>query len=314
MKPLTIIDIARLAGVGKSTVSRVINNDSRVKSATRDKVLAVIKKHKFSPSKSARSMRSGTSGVVGIIVSRLDSYAENRAIRGILDELYAQNIDVIIMESGFNNDNIRQHVEILSKRSVDGLIVFALTGDNYHWLKPYEIPTVMIGQVISDFPSIVYDDSGAINLIMEHLANKKVTNTLYIGVDTCDSTTGLKRFQTYQQNCDSCGLTPRFLLGELKSESGYKLARQGIRDNTEAIICATDTLAIGVYRYLQEINRIDVLVAGTGQNKMLNYLYPQHISINLSYKLSGSCAARTLVDLISGKNVQGVEIMPCKLC
>ncbi len=314
MKPLTIVDIARLAGVGKSTVSRVINNDSKVRKATRDKVLAVIEEHKFAPSKSARSMRSGTSGVVGIIVSRLDSYAENRAVRGILDELYARNIDVIIMESGFSNDNIRQHVDVLSKRSVDGLIIFALTGSDYRWLDSYGISAVMIGQAISGYPSVVYDDSGAINEIMACLADKGITQTLYIGVDASDSTTGLKRLQAYQEDCEKYDFTPRFLLGELTPESGYELAKKGINNYVESVICATDTLAVGVYRYLQEINRTDIQVAGTGQNKMLNYLYPQHISVNLSYKLSGNCAAKTLVDLLSGKKANGVEIMPCKLC
>ncbi|WP_368165839.1 LacI family DNA-binding transcriptional regulator, partial [Aeromonas sp. R9-1] len=56
-KKLTILDIARLCGVGKSTVSRVLNRDPRVKEETRVRVEQVIARHGFTPSKSARAMR-----------------------------------------------------------------------------------------------------------------------------------------------------------------------------------------------------------------------------------------------------------------
>lgn len=54
---LTIKDIARLSGVGKSTVSRVLNNESGVSQRTRERVEAVMNQHGFSPSRSARAMR-----------------------------------------------------------------------------------------------------------------------------------------------------------------------------------------------------------------------------------------------------------------
>ncbi len=68
---LTIKDIARLSGVGKSTVSRVLNNESGVSERTRERVEAVMQQHGFSPSRSA--MRGQSDKVVAIIVTRLDS-------------------------------------------------------------------------------------------------------------------------------------------------------------------------------------------------------------------------------------------------
>lgn len=73
---LTIKDIARMSGVGKSTVSRVLNNEGSVSPQTRERVEAVIRQHGFTPSKSARAMRGQSDKVVGIIVSRLDSPSE----------------------------------------------------------------------------------------------------------------------------------------------------------------------------------------------------------------------------------------------
>ena len=81
---LTIKDIARLSGVGKSTVSRVLNNEGSVSPQTRERVEAVIRQQGFTPSKSARAMRGQSDKVVGIIVSRLDSPSENQAVRTML--------------------------------------------------------------------------------------------------------------------------------------------------------------------------------------------------------------------------------------
>lgn len=75
---LTIKDIARLSGVGKSTVSRVMNNEGSVSPQTRERVEAVIRSQGFTPSKSARAMRGQSDKVVAIIVSRLDSLRKIR--------------------------------------------------------------------------------------------------------------------------------------------------------------------------------------------------------------------------------------------
>jgi LacI family trehalose operon transcriptional repressor len=99
---LTIKDIARLSGVGKSTVSRVLNNESGVSERTRERVEAVMNQHGFSPSRSARAMRGQSDKVVAIIVSRLDSLSENLAVQTMLPAFYEQGYDPIMMESQFS--------------------------------------------------------------------------------------------------------------------------------------------------------------------------------------------------------------------
>lgn len=86
-RKLTILDIARLSGVGKSTVSRVLTNDPKVKPETRAKVEQVIAESGYVPSKSAQTMRGGSQKVVGIIISRLDSPSENKAVSTMLHSM-----------------------------------------------------------------------------------------------------------------------------------------------------------------------------------------------------------------------------------
>ena len=116
---LTIKDIARLSGVGKSTVSRVLNNESGVSQRTRERVEAVMNQHGFSPSRSARAMRGQSDKVVAIIVTRLDSLSENLAVQTMLPAFYEQGYDPIMMESQFS-PRLAQHLGVLKRRNIDG--------------------------------------------------------------------------------------------------------------------------------------------------------------------------------------------------
>lgn len=124
---LTIKDIARLSGVGKSTVSRVLNNESGVSERTRERVEAVMNQHGFSPS-APRAMRGQSDKVVAIIVSRLDSLSENLAVQTMLPAFYEQGYDPIMMESKFSAQMVEEHLGMLQRRNIDGVVLFGFTG------------------------------------------------------------------------------------------------------------------------------------------------------------------------------------------
>ena len=101
-KKLTILDIVSpLSRVGKSTVSRVLNQDPKVNAQTRARVESVIAQHGFVPSKSARAMRSQSQQVVGIVVSRLDSSPRTRRCAACWRP-YQRGYDAVLMESKFS--------------------------------------------------------------------------------------------------------------------------------------------------------------------------------------------------------------------
>lgn len=83
----------------------MLTNDPKVKPETRAKVEQVIAESGYVPSKSAQTMRGGSQKVVGIIISRLDSPSENKAVSTMLQAFYAHGYDVVIMESQFSREN-----------------------------------------------------------------------------------------------------------------------------------------------------------------------------------------------------------------
>jgi LacI family trehalose operon transcriptional repressor len=77
-----------------------------------------------------------------------------------------------------------------------------------------------------------------------------------------------------------------------------------LTEQTEAIVCASDTLALGVIKRLQELNREDVVVTGVGGNELLSFLFPKVFSIDPGYSLAGEKAANLLISHINGEKEQ----------
>lgn len=300
-KKLTILDIARLSGVGKSTVSRVLTNDPKVKPETRAKVEQVIQESGYVPSKSAQSMRGGSQKVVGVIISRLDSPSENKAVSSMLSTLYAAGYDVVIMESQFDRDKTNEHLDVLKKRSVDGVIVFGFSDFDLSKLASWNNHSVVIAMDTQQVSSINYDNNQVIVKALQYLEGKQLSQIAFIGVDPSDKTTGQVRLEAYLNWCQQRGITPNHRTGQLSHESAYLLVDDVLTEETQAIVCASDTLALGVIKRLQELNREDVVVTGVGGNELLSFLFPKVFSIDPGYALAGEKAAKLLISQINGE-------------
>lgn len=299
-KKLTIIDIAKLARVGKSTVSRVLTNDPKVKDSTRKKVQQVIEESGFVPSKSAQVLGGGSAKVIGIILSRLDSPSENKVISGILDVIYAAGYDALIMEGLFDVEKTKEHLTVLKRRNVDGIILFGFTDCDLTETEKLAHKAVVIAVDNDTVSSVGYDNYGIIEKAMAHIQDQGKQHISYIGVDVKDKTTGLMRLNAYLDCCKLAGITPNFQTGLLSCKSAYDLTDMVLTSETEAIVCASDTLAMGVAKRLQTLGRNDILVSGVGKTELLPFVFPNTFSIDPGYYSVGKTAANLLIQQISG--------------
>lgn len=299
-KKLTILDIARLAGVGKSTVSRVLTNHPKVKPETRAKVEQVIRDNDYVPSKSAQSMRGGSQKVIGVILSRLDSPSESRAVGSMLQTLYQQGYDAVIMESQFDREKTNEHLEVLHKRNVDGVIVFGFTELDIDSLTQWASRAVVVAMDTESVSSINYDNYGVIQKALRYLSEQGIQHIAYIGVDRSDKTTGSLRLDSYLDWCHEHARVANYQTGRLHHDSAYRLVDQVISADTQAIVCASDTLALGVIKRLQELSRDDIVVTGVGGNELLSFLFPNVYSIDPGYVQAGQKAANLLISQLNG--------------
>ncbi|HKS35113.1 MAG TPA: trehalose operon repressor TreR [Enterobacteriaceae bacterium] len=310
---LTIKDIARLSGVGKSTVSRVLNNESGVSEKTRERVEAVMIEHGFSPSRSARAMRGQSDKVVAIIVSRLDSLSENLAVQTMLPAFYAQGYDPIMMESQFSVPKVQEHLGMLRRRNIDGVVLFGFTGLSEAMLTPWRNSLVLLARDASGFSSVCYDDEGAITLLMQKLFDQGHRQISYLGVPHSDITTGQRRHQAYLTFCQQHKLHTVASLPGLAMKQGYDRVADVLTPKTTALLCATDTLALGASKYLQEQRTSDIQLASIGSTPLMRFLHPEIISVDPGYAEAGRQASQQLIAQINGRSELQQIVIPATL-
>jgi LacI family transcriptional regulator len=150
--PLTLEDIAKLAGVSRSTVSRVVNGDESVKDTTREKVQEVIQSLNFQPNIAARILAAGRTGVIGLVIPTgvrmlfIDPYF-GQLIQGITAACNANDYSVMLWlaEPAYERATIRK---ILHSGLLDGVIVSSMLMDDQivQALHDSKMPFVLVGR------------------------------------------------------------------------------------------------------------------------------------------------------------------------
>lgn len=310
---LTIKDIAKLSGVSKSTVSRVINHDPNVSSSTRESVLSIIQKYHFTPSKSAQVMRGYSNKVIGVIVTRLDSASENQALRKMLPCFYDSGFDAIIVESQFSSDLVKEHLTLLKNRRVDGVVIFAFTHLDINLLHEWQSQAVILARSYPNFASVCYDDSGAVQQLLKYFYHQGHRRMAYIGVELNDHTTGYLRHHAYCTFCAEHNLSVYTCLGELNHHTGYQYAKNALSCQPTVIVCATDSIAVGVNKYLQEFHINSIAVASIGNSALLRFLFPGTVSAELGFPEAGYLAANELLEMLQKRKKPQSHLIPSTL-
>ncbi|KAG6335001.1 hypothetical protein ID866_4083 [Astraeus odoratus] len=258
-------------------------------------------------------MRGQSDKVVAIIVSRLDSLSENLAVQTMLPAFYEQGYDPIMMESQFSPQLVEEHLGMLQRRNIDGVVLFGFTGIDEEMLKHWQPSLVLLARDAHGFASVCYDDEGAIITLMQRLYEEGHRHISYLGVPHADVTTGKRRHEAYLAFCKKHNLPAVASLPGLGMKQGYEQVASVLTPQTTALVCATDTLALGASKYLQE-QRIDNLqVASVGSTPLMKFLHPEIITVDPGYAESGRQAAAQLIEQINGRSEPRQIVIPARL-
>ncbi|MDG2950227.1 LacI family DNA-binding transcriptional regulator [Exercitatus varius] len=298
----TINEIAKLCNVGKSTVSRVLNKDPKVRSETREKVQRVIDRLGFQPNRSARAMRAGREPVVGVIVSKLDSGSESQTLRAILQALQVEHITPLIVESRFQAEQVRHHFQLFRKRQVNAVILFGFFPLPPEIVREWQGPLVVIARTYPNINSIYYNDEQAITCLMSELYRQGHRRIAYLGIEDSDETTGKLRTQSYLQFCRSHHILPNLTLVELSAESAYRHCAELFTQPVDALVCATGRLALGAFKFSQQSGKV-FQMAYVGYNEPLQYMLPNALSFDFGYYQAGLKAVELLMRQLQGESL-----------
>ena len=169
--PVTIGDVAKQAGVGRGTVSRVLNNRPNVDPKTRARVQAVIDELDFVPSSAARRLSLGRSQTVAVVVPFLTRPSVVERLRGVESALVSAGLDVMAMnvESSARRDAILR--DIARPERIDGLILVSIAPheDELGRISQTGLPVVLVDAHHRRLPRVVTDDVGGGRIAAQHL-------------------------------------------------------------------------------------------------------------------------------------------------
>ncbi|PUA18423.1 LacI family DNA-binding transcriptional regulator [Glaciimonas sp. PCH181] len=157
----TILGVAKLAGVSVGSVSRVINNNSTVLPATRERVLQAIKTLGFQPNSVAQSMRQGSTRAVGCMVTDVSQAVAAQMLSGAEQALAKANYAVLVTSSHFDMQRELQNIDFFRQRKLDGLLL-TITNDEdksrAELLRRIGIPVVLWERDINgEFDAVITD-------------------------------------------------------------------------------------------------------------------------------------------------------------
>ena len=304
---MTIAEIAARAKVSRAAVSRYLNN-GYISTEKREAIRRVIEETGYVPSQQAQTLRTGKSRTIGVIVPRIDSESISRVVAGISVVLEEQGYRLLLATTDNRVEKELEYLEVFRTGNVDGMILVATILSSAHKkaLHACTVPVVLAGQQMDDMNCVYHNDHGAAHAMTALLLAGGRRNVGYIGVTPRDKAAGAARHAGYLDALGEAGIKAALDWQEQSDfsiEGGYAAAgRLFVRSPAvDALFCATDSIAIGAMKRLEELGRRvpeDVAVTGIGHSRLSDLVRPRLSTAHYFYQASGEEAARILMEIV----------------
>lgn len=288
----TMQDVADLSNVSKQTVSAVINGKPGITEETRVRVLAAIEQINYRMDLTARSLRTGRTHTVALLVTDISSPVLGTMASAAEERLYAQNYNLVLYNTHDDLERERFYVDSILQRSVDGVLFVSAWDEStaLDKLQAAGIPIVVVDRVPQNYggPAVVLDNILAGRLAASHLLALGHRRLAHIG-GPAEVHIARERLNGFRAVLAEHGIDCLAIerADDWHVESGCTaMQRLLARDNGfTAVLCAGDMLAIGAMHALRVAGRAipaDVSVMGIDNIELAAYLWPPLTTISQS--------------------------------
>ncbi|MFT8636646.1 MAG: LacI family DNA-binding transcriptional regulator [Pseudoclavibacter sp.] len=325
---VTVVDVARMAGVSKSTAARVLSETGSASTTARAKVLAAAERLGYRPNALARAMARGRTNTIAAVIPDVSSPFFSAVVRGVSDVARAAGCEVVISNTDNDPDVEDRALDVLLQKRVDGIVIAPVLQPRSHAALAEvgaRLPVVLVdraeqGEGTTGFPLVAVDHVQASTLAVRHLlewghrriaivteAADRVDQLLARpDAPTRDLPPSSARLLGYLRELRDWGLSPQrdlivgasFDADETAAAVGRALAA-GL--DATAMYCTDSTLTLGAYRKLSQLGVAlpdELSFVGFDEQDWTTLVRPAITVVDQPRSQLGEQAGRLLLDLI----------------
>lgn len=322
---MTLDEIAKLAGVSKTTASYVINGKAqkyRISEKTQQKVMAVVNQYNYRPDHAASALRAGNSRSFGLIIPDLENTSYARLAKLIEQNSRQAGYQILIACSDDDPDTEISAAEALVSRRIDALFVASsIPNASEYYLKMQNLgtPVIAIDRPLDDeyFACVISEDYGAAYDLTSSLLAEDVKTVGLIG-----ALPELNISQERQLGFESAVKSNQreFMLGygeHFNREEGRRVFEQWVKKERlpDAIVTTSYTLLEGILDVLMEYPDLlkKIRLATFGDNRLLDFLPVKINSLPQQFEVIADSALALALNASAKRYQSGVELVPRRL-
>lgn len=334
MEEITIKDIARMCGVGVSTVSRAINNHPDINPETKQKVMETIKIHGYIPNNSARNLKRTDAKSIAVLVKGMTNPFFSSMIKIMEAEIKQRKYAMVLHHVDQNEDEVDVALELIKEKRLRGIIF--LGGYFYHAeekLEKLNVPFILstVGSSPENmsrkqYSSLSVDDEKESFKMVSHLIEQGHKRIAILCADSKDKSIGRLRLMGYRRALAEHGITEdeqliRRMKQEIESysyQNGYVMMREllGECQDFTAVYAISDIMAMGACRAIaEEGKRIpeDISVAGFDGIEAGDYFIPTITTVRQPVEEIARATTKLLFDILAGREKHQHQLFEAEL-
>ena len=325
---ISIADIARVAGVSHTTVSRALRESPLISVDTRERIQKLAQEMGYTPNAIAQSLQTQRTSTIGLVVTSIDDPFLSDVVKGVEEVARVGGFSVLLSATHNDPDQEIVVIETFHRRRVDGILVASsrITNKYKKRLGFVRVPTVLINSQAESQDELLHwvavDDRAGARLAVEHLQQLGHRSIGYLGV-TCRPRSNQLRLQGYQDAMTTAGIMPQdrwigIAPGTEASDeedvaAGQALLPHLLDAEVTAVFCYNDMVAIGVLIACHKRGIAvpqELSVIGFDDIRLASYVTPSLTTIHQPKIALGHLATEVMLDLLQKRPVQNHVLQP----
>lgn len=319
---ITIKDIAKIAGVSHTTVSRALNDNPIIKQETRDRIKKIALEHHYIPNYNAKSLKLDRSFNIGLFFTSIESSTTtsffHNAIKGCHSVLKNQGYNLVVKSiEEYSND-----FATIDHKRFDGIILVSQSDEDDHFIQDIlnkGIPFVVVNRRVDyNVHNIFYNDKeGAYQATKYLIENGHKKIGFITGKSSFRNSHEREAgFRAALKEADILFDKSLIQIGDFVKESGYIAMKELLKTNITSVFCSNDEMAIGAIKVINESGMKvpeDISVIGFDNTSLCEFSTPTMTSVNRSTEEMVRIGSELLLESITENKSIMKKVLSCDL-